>query len=165
MSWGRTPPTPRKRSLPCDRGRLVIIKTFCNTCLQSYEILVEPKEVHLIKDVVNQEKMALCPRMCGGNVLIDSTSDLTEMTKVLRAPMTLTGREFYSAVHGNGLPDEVPKHPDTVESILKANRVKGATVEQRFGRIYLSKLQLENGFDVHLSSGLCGAVIVKITKE
>lgn len=143
----------------------MIIKTFCNTCGSAFDIMVSPLEVTLVRDVMDKNSQALCPRMCGGKVLLDPSVDLTPMTGILKAPVTLTGREFYKAVHGAGMPDEIPKSVETTEALLLSKRVVGVDAEQRNERIYITKLKLEGGLVMYLTAGVFGAVVTKITKE
>ena len=79
--------------------------------------------------------------------------------------MAVTGRQLYQAVLGMGLPDEVPKSTEMVDSILRANRVVKVSVEEHEGKLYLHELHLENGSVVHLASGMKGAQVLKVTRS
>jgi hypothetical protein len=145
----------------------VILHTLCNSCLQPFRILVEPSEIELVKQVTKEGSMCECPRKCGGLVSLAGGNVLSEMAKDprLKEPMSLTGTQLFKAINGLGLPDEIPKNADVVKAFLKAHKVLDINVEEHAGKFYLHEIQLEGGITLHLSAGLKGAQLLKITKE
>lgn len=111
--------------------------------------------------------MCPCPRLCGGsiNLVLDPTIVAMSTDKRLRDPILLTGTELYQAVNGMGLPDEIPKDPIVVQSLLKSSAIAAVVVEEVNGKIYLHEMILDTGVTIHLGSGQRGAQIIKLTKE
>lgn len=141
----------------------------CNRCLQSYELTILQKDKELVSQLEDATGFAKCPRHCGGFINLYPVTEFTALRDgnvLARDPMQLTAKELYGAVFGAGLPDEIPRHPELVESILKANKVVGVKLEQTDERsgIYLHEIVLENGLTIHLGGGI-GPRVVKITKE
>lgn len=124
--------------------------------------------MELLKQVSTEEgKMCPCPRLCGGsiNLVLDPTIVAMSTDKRLRDPILLTGTELYQAVNGMGLPDEIPKDPIVVQSLLKSSAIAAVVVEEVNGKIYLHEMILDTGVTIHLGSGQRGAQIIKLTKE
>lgn len=146
----------------------MIIQSLCNTCFQPYILLVEQSDQELLKQVATPDGQTCpCPRLCGGSINLVGDPTIKAMTKDrrLRAPMSLSVKELYRAVHGAGLPEEVPKSETLVKSLLRGMEVKSAKTSQANGLIYLHELHLCDGSIIHLSSGPLGAVVVKVTQE
>jgi hypothetical protein len=146
----------------------MIIRSLCNSCFQTYELMVEPGEVHLVKQVATDDGITCpCPRLCGGKINLAGDPAIEAMTKgqAMRTPLPLSGKELYKAVMGAGLPDEIPQAKETLEALLKANKVVGMMLEEDDKKFYLHELKLENGLTLHLASGLRGAQVLKVTKE
>lgn len=143
----------------------MIIASLCNTCFQPFRINLQPEDVHLVKQIADDEMtVCSCPRLCGGKINLVSMQEITS-SKLLKEPMSITGRELYQAVNGAGLPDEIPKDELIVEALLKSSEVVGVYMETHQNRVYLHELRLKNGATIHLSSGSRGASVVKITKD
>jgi len=146
----------------------VIINSLCNSFLQPYQILVETRDIGLLRQIASDDGgMAPCPRLCGGAINLVGDPTITAMTSDprLKQPMKITGTELYRAVNGAGLPDELPQSRETVEAILKANKVVEVKVEELNGKLYLHEMSLENGLTIHLASGIRGAQVLKVTRE
>ena len=145
----------------------MIVRSLCNRCFQPFHILLEAGDAGLLKEISLEDegRMCRCPRLCGGKINLVGSPAIDELASILREPMTLTGKELYVAVHGLGLPDEIEKNPEVIKSLLVANKVVAAEVEEVQGRLYLHELKLDNGLTVHLSSGARGAQVLKVTKE
>jgi len=143
-----------------------MIHSICSHCLQQYRLMVSPREQGLVLQVSSEEgKECPCPRLCGGSINLTGSGPAAPESAALRDPITMTGAELYRAVNGLGMADEIPKSKETVESVVKANRVKDVLIEESSGRFYLHELHLENGLIVHLAGGLRGAEVLKITRE
>lgn len=146
-----------------------MVHALCQTCLQPYRLMIAASEVSLIKQVAAEDgRTAPCPRQCGGSINLVGDPGIDALTENarLREAMTLTGTELYRAVNGAGLPDEIPTDGDTIRSHLLANRVGGLLLEiGEGGKYYLHELHLENGVILHLTAGLKGAEVLKITKR
>jgi hypothetical protein len=145
----------------------MIVQSLCQTCFQPYELVYLPPEIPLIKEISDEEGLTCpCPRLCGGRINVVPDSTITDMISGRRlAPvMILTGQGLFKAVQGAGLPDEIAKSPEAIDSLLKANQVVQTTVGEWNGKIYLHELYLSNGTIIHLSSGLVGAQVLKITR-
>ena len=144
----------------------MIVFSVCNTCFQTFKLLVQPSDVTLVKQIASEDGYTcLCPRMCGGSINLVGDSTITAMEGKLKEPLSITGRELYQAVNGMGLSDEVPKDSATIEAILIANPVVGVVLEESSGGFYLHELKLENDITVHLAAGSKGARVLKMTKE
>jgi hypothetical protein len=141
----------------------MIINSICDTCLQSYAILVQASDVELIKQIADDEGLACpCPRLCGGNINLVGGKLLD--VQGLRQPISLTGLQLYQAVNGMGLPDEVPTDKLTVDALLRANTVVKCDITEFDGSVYLNEMHLNNGLILHLTAGARGAQVLKITK-
>lgn len=146
-----------------------MVHALCQSCLQPYRLMISPEEVPLIRQISeNGGHTAPCPRQCGGsiNLVGDPAIDALTENARLKDPMTITGTELYRAVNGSGLPDELPKNVETIEAMLVAHKVEGVVIEAAVdGRMYLHELHLANGTAIHLTSGLKGAEVLKITRR
>lgn len=146
----------------------MMIHSLCNSCLQPYQILVEPSELGLIKEISDADGLTCkCPRLCGGVINLVSNHTISKMSidPRLKDPLQLTGKELYKAIGGLGLPDEIPKNAETVAALLTASGLKGFDLHETGGKLYLSELELFGGTKLHLSSGPHGAQVLKVTKE
>ena len=144
----------------------MITRSICNGCLQVYEISSESTDTHLLKEIVQEDMMCVCPRLCGGRINILSSSAITMMATDprLREPMHLSAKELFKAVKGGGLPEEIPKSAEVVELLFAASKVKEVKLQSLGTRIFMHEIHFENGQILHLSSGLRGAEVLKITK-
>lgn len=143
----------------------MILNSACQTCFQRYRILIESRERELIKQIADKKGLTCpCPRSCGGtiNLIQDAGIEAVMRGKQFKEPIHLTGTELYKAVNGAGLPDELPKL-GMVAPLLLAYKVKNVEVEEIDGQVFLHELVLDNGSTVHLTAGLRGAQVVKIT--
>ena len=144
----------------------MIFHTVCTSCGQSFRVNVEPGDVPLVKQLVDEEtKTCPCPRLCGGRLPLSSSGGVPEDSRVFRFPVDLTGKDLYRAVNGAGLPDEIPKDRAVIEAMLRAYRVKDVVLEESGNRYFLHAIELDNGTTVHLCAGSRGAQVLKITKE
>jgi len=145
-----------------------MLLSLCNSCHQTYQIMVGVQEVDLIRKIADEQGHTCpCPRLCGGhiNLVGDSVIDDTMKDRRLRDPLKISGTELFKAVKGLGLPDEIEVHPEVLGPMLTACKVKDYKLERTFGKVYLSELILDNGITVHLTSGPHGAQVLKLTKE
>lgn len=151
----------------------MILKSLCNSCLQPYKLLIETRDVPLIKEIADETgKMAKCPKLCGGMINLvgePNISALTDSDK-LKPTISINGTQLYKAVMGAGLPHEIPHEADIVEAMLLAKRVVGMSLETvKYGdgppEIYLHELKLEGGVVLHFTMGQRGSRVLKITKE
>lgn len=143
----------------------MIVKSLCNTCFQPFQLLLQASDANLMKELMDNNGLADCPRLCGGkiNLIGEPPLDLEKNVR-LKEPMHLTGKQVWVAVQGAGLPDEIPQDPTVVESLLKANQVVGVELERWGEKLFLHELHLENGVVVHLTGGVKGAQVLKLTK-
>lgn len=141
----------------------MIINSICDTCLQSYTILVQASDVELIKQIADDEGHSCpCPRLCGGSINLIG-GKLIEADG-LKQSVHLTGLQLYQSVNGMGLPDEIPKDATTVDALLRANPIIKCDISEMDGSIFLNELHLNNGVVLHLTAGARGAQVLKITK-
>lgn len=150
----------------------MIINSLCDSCLQPFQLIVEPADVSLVKEISDEEgAFCPCPRLCGGSINLIGDQNINPVIAAVtqdrrtREPMTLTGRQLYQAVNGMGLPDEIPKSVEVVDSMLRANKVTKVLLEEHGGKLYLHELHLENGSVVHLASGIKGSQVLKVTRQ
>lgn len=145
-----------------------MIFSLCNSCLQSFQIMVEVREVELVKQIADEAGITCpCPRLCGGSINLVGDETIAQMSRDprLRDPLRLSGKELFQAVKGLGLPDEIPRSLEVVSAMLKAHPLEDFELTEEAGKLYLSELHLEGGFTIHLTSGPRGAQILKLTKE
>lgn len=149
------------------------IRSICNSCFQAFEIACAPQNPAddsvvsaMLADGLLVEGMLPCPKGCGGriNFFADETIDQLVLGPNMREPLSLTVAELYKALHGGGLPEEIPKSAEVVDALLRANMIASADVEERSGRVYLHVLRLSNGLNIHLSPGVYGAQVTKIVR-
>lgn len=144
-----------------------VVRTFCDVCLQTYELrLTETTDGLLLKQLVPEGVFCRCPRQCGGSICLVNDEKRLEMMgrDGMAPPITLTAKELFQAVNGLGLPDEIPKHAIVIDSLLRANRVEEVLLEEHNGRIYLHEMKLSNGTTIHLTAGAKGASVLKVTE-
>ena len=145
----------------------MIIQSLCNSCLQPFRLIIEPKEVSLIKEISDDTgTLCPCPRSCGGMINLVGDPTIKEMgcDPRLKTPISISGTQLYQAVKGMGLPDEIPKSGILIDSLLRASPVCKTLTEEYGKDIFLHEITLENGTTIHLTSGCKGAQILKVTK-
>lgn len=144
----------------------MIVQSLCNTCFQPFRIVIQTEEAALVKELLDSDGLAACPRLCGGKINLNRDPTIAKMSKDrrLRDSLQITGMELYQAVFGMGLPDEIPKSREAVEALLLAHRIKGVDIEVVDGRLYLHEIHL-GGVVLHLAAGARGAHVLKLTKE
>lgn len=142
--------------------------SICNRCFQSYELTILPKDRELMSQIEDPTSFTKCPRHCGGLINLYPVVEFSELqgNALSKDPMQLTAKELYAAFYGSGLPDELPRRTEIVESLLKANTITAVKLEQadETSGIYLHAIELANGLTIHLGGGI-GPRVVKITKE
>lgn len=80
--------------------------------------------------------------------------------------LNLTVGEFFRALCGYGLPDEIKAEPEVVKAMLLSSRVVDASVSMSAsGKTLLEQLDLENGTSLHLASSSRGPVVFKVTRR
>jgi len=144
-----------------------MVHSLCQSCLQSYRLMIVPEEIQLIKQIADETgHLAPCPRLCGGTINLVGEPGIEKVIEGvrLREPLTITGTELYRAVNGAGLPDEVNVRVEVVCAFLESCKVVGVKTETNNGKVYLHELTLDNGVTLHLSAGIKGAEILKMTK-
>ena len=144
----------------------MIFVTACNTCLQTFELMLVPDDVRLMKELIDENKTIQCPRLCGGRILMTPSKELSKLAadSRLRDPVYLSGQELYKALMGAGMPDEVPSSPEAVEAMLLAHKVVGVKLSHEGKHVFIDELKLDNKTIIHLASGHLGAVVLKITR-
>ena len=142
------------------------IFSVCNTCFQTYSLITEQEYTALLKSLEELGgSLAKCPRLCGGKINIVPVEELKlPKNRMFKEPLELTVKELYAAIHGNGLPDEIPKDVLVVEAMLLSSKIKKVETDTIHSGIYLNSLTLENGVTIHLGGGI-GPRVVKVTKE
>lgn len=141
----------------------MIILSACELCFSRFQILVDPEDVELIKQISDGTHCS-CPRLCGGRINLVGGDPLDGMNGILKDRLSLTAKELYRAINGAGLPDEIQKDPIIVRSLIMSNKVTAVDVEDLDGKIYLHRIDLDGGTQIHLGTGLRGAQVVKVTK-
>lgn len=138
------------------------MKTVCNTCGLAIQVNGSDQR---IKDLLSREiwgSMFPCPRCGVGQAIRD-----TELPLELEAAwVELTPDEYFRALHGFGLPDEINCPPEVIQSLLLGNSVVGVGVELApKQRTVLNTLELSNGLTLHLGVSTNGPVVFKITRR
>lgn len=129
--------------------------------------MIVPEEIQIIKQIADATgHLAPCPRLCGGTINLVGDPGIEKIIDgvKLREPLSITGTELYRAVSGMGLPDEINFNEDVAVSFLKSNRIVEVKTEAYNDRVYINELKLDNGYTIHLSAGIKGAEILKVTK-
>lgn len=142
-----------------------MIFTVCDTCLQPYRLSIGDRESVLLEQI-KESGVVPCPRLCGGYLALDQTKMLGKAAaqKSLKDPLHLTVTELFQALHGHGLPDEIPKDELVVKALLEGSTPLNWVFERDGKNIYLHEIVLKDVV-VHLASGMRGAQILKITKK
>jgi hypothetical protein len=136
----------------------------CNSCFQRYVLTVRPQERGLLAGYEDKGLLD-CARGCGGKVIFGQDAAAMAEGAQLAPPLHVTATEYYKALGGMGLPDEVTDDPDLIEALFKAHRVDSVMLELAMGRIFIHEIRLENGMTVHLSAGAKGAQVLKVTRK
>ena len=138
------------------------MKTICNSC--GLIIQVNGPEER-VRELLGRElwgDMFPCPRCEFGRAIRD-----IEVPEALPdAQVELTPEEYFRALHGFGLPDEINCPPEVIRSLLLTNQVVGVGVDLApKQRTILNSLDLANGLTLHLGVSTQGPVIYKITRK
>lgn len=142
----------------------MIIHSVCSSCLRSFNLMVEPTDIQLVKEIADDEgNTCPCPSLCGGSINLVGPPTVPENVHV-KAPINLTGRQLYQAVNGLGLPEELPRTVESVEKALVSHVVTKVVVEEHQGKVYLHEFHLATGDVLHLASGSKGAQVLRIVK-
>ena len=135
--------------------------SICNKCFQRYQLIEKDEDQHLLLELREVKPRVTCPRCNHGhcNLVL-----VPELEKIKGPCLSLTIKQFYQATHGMGLPDEML--PATELNHFLLNReLSDAVLEERNGKVYLHELAFKDGTVVHLSAGLFGAQVLKVTKR
>lgn len=125
----------------------------CAACLKGFRVHGNKE---LLKKCVEVE--ARCPH-CDTQLEVGYSSKSREHIE-------LDVGDFWRAVHGFGLPDEVVAGHEAIEALLLTHRVAAVDANKtRTGRVEIRSLTLANGVKLHFASSGEGAVIFKATKE
>lgn len=99
---------------------------------------------------------------------MDTTSGRSLTMLATRGALTkyeLTAREFFGALCGFGLPQEVGCEPEVVKALLRSTKIRDVVVvPASLGRTAIREIHLDNGLRLHLASSLAGATVFKITR-
>ena len=125
----------------------------CHECRKEFR--VHGDEEMLQKCV---EVSARCPH-CELTLVVGHSSRSTECVE-------LSVEDFWRAIHGFGLPDEVVAGSEAIEALLLAHKISAVDVKNTMtGRVEIRSLTLANGVKLHFAAAGTGAVIFKATKE
>lgn len=125
-------------------------------CLKCEKAFLVHGDEDLLKKCVETE--ASCPH-CETDLAMGRGSSNYEGVE-------LDVADFWRAVHGFGLPDEVVAGHEAVEALLLAHKVTAVDVNKTVtGRVEIRSLTLANGVKLHFAASGAGAVIFKATKE
>ena len=77
----------------------------------------------------------------------------------------LTAQQFWMAINGFGMPDEIVTEPEAVEAMFLAHRIKRVKLGRSVSmRAVINELELDNGITFHFTASGEGAVIFKSTR-
>lgn len=80
--------------------------------------------------------------------------------------LDLTVGEFFRALCGYGLPEEIGRGPEVARALLLSSKVSDVSVRKSpSGKAILDRLDLEDGTRLHLASSSHGPVIFKMTRR
>lgn len=127
----------------------------CEECGEDYRVLGD--EELLRRCVAIDPK---CPR-CERPLRLGSSPAAKR-----RLVTELDAQEFWNAINGFGLPEEVEAGPEAIEAMLLAHRVVAADIRNTAtSRVEIRSLTLNSGVKLHFAASGEGAVIFKSTKE
>lgn len=135
------------------------IELMCNSCAQRFSVWVKgEQDKNLINSITKEDGLITCPRLCGGQV-----TSMDVRAPGMKDAMSLTAQELFTAVQGAGLRDELEKNPYVIEALLKAG-IKSVDIETHQDKIYIHEIKV-NGSTIHLTAGIKGAMVLKVTKD
>lgn len=80
--------------------------------------------------------------------------------------LNLTAEEFFQALCGFGLPEEIGSDPEVVRALLLSAKVSDVSVHaSSSGKTVLDRVDLDNGTSLHLAPSSRGAVVFKVTRR
>jgi len=144
---------------------------YCKSCLLVVKVIGDPMAINgLIKQHPRWKPGHPCVGGCGHRM---ERIPANEVGWVIAAAeqgavrmYELTPEQFFSAMCGFGLPEEISIEPESVVAFLKSAKVVDVKVETSpTGRVVLHQIDLENGLSLHLSSSSYGPTIFKITRR
>ena len=125
---------------------------FCTSCRASFSVNGDPAKIRMCLD-----EGGSCPKCGAGN--------LSHVSSHVQGGV-YTAEEFWAAINGFGMPDEVVVDLEPVVAMLLAHKVVAVdAVKTRTGRVELRSVTLDNGVTVHLTASGEGAVILKTTRR
>ena len=144
----------------------------CNECTAVTHIVGNVEDIKaLIKDHVQWKNGYPCVISgCLGKMLeITDRGTLTEMHKAAKQGLlrfyTLSPAEFFRALCGFGLPDELGCSPEVVTAMFSSALVTSVGVRGTpSGRTILDQIFLDNGVCLHLAASPQGSSVYKITR-
>ena len=144
----------------------------CNSCLVLVKVHGDPD---LIQRLIVRHSLWKDGLPCVQDGCLDRMHHLTEAESkvakwssehdVLRV-LSLSAEEFFRALCGYGLPDEIGAEPEIVQALLLSSKITGVSLfRSPLGRSVLERLDLENGTCLHLASSRHGPVVFKVTRR
>jgi DNA-directed RNA polymerase subunit RPC12/RpoP len=124
----------------------------CNSCGASFSVTGGPVKIQMC---INEG--GSCPK-CGSTKLVHISNFVQDEA--------FTADEFWRAINGFGLPDEIATDVEPVVAMLLAHRVtKVEAIGTKTGRVELRSVSLDNGITIHLTASGEGAVVLKMTRD
>ena len=133
----------------------------CSSCLAGYRITGSWFKIQelLVAHPRWQDHVKCCP-LCGDELLLHSPRIPTH-----REWRQVDVEEFFRALCGFGLPEEIGCTPEAVSTLMQAHPVIGIDMAVAGGdRTVVYSINLENNLKLHLVSSPEGPCIYKITR-
>lgn len=144
----------------------------CDQCLTVVRVHGPPEDVRrLILDHSLWKDGRPCVHSSCDAKLYELTAEESEVAVNATTPgvirvLNLTAQEFFSAMCGYGLPDELGTSPEVVKALLLSSKIMDVSVgESPSGRTVVYRLDLENGTSLHLASSSHGPSVFKVTRR
>lgn len=148
--------------------------TFCDTCFQAVEVIGDMQQALALFGPSGKWPNGEFPCIgegCPGPAKRVSKAQvkavvLNESISSIIRRKTLEPHEYYRALLGFGMPDQVEVTTESLEAFLKGYKVVeviGLETDNR--RFYLHQLVLENGVRIHFAASALGALVYKMTRD
>lgn len=144
----------------------------CDRCLTIVRVHGDPVEIQrlIVRHTLWREGLPCVNSHCQEKMYELSEVEARAISSVTTPGvvnlLTLTVGEFFRALCGYGLPDEIKAEPEVVKALLLSSKVINASVHtSASGKTLLEKLDLENGTCLHLASSSRGPVVFKVTRR
>lgn len=144
----------------------------CDSCLSVIRVTGDPEAWQrlIVDHTLWQDGLPCFYDGCGDKLYKIGSEEIPAVVNaashnVFRT-LDLTVEEFFRALCGYGLPEEVGRGPEVARALLLSSRVSDVSVRKSpSGKAILDRLDLEDGTRLHLASSSHGPVVFKMTRR